>query len=316
MNSSFGPWSTAFDSGAQHQLSTFWKRRLALLPALGDSPQRVARRSAVLLGSLALLVLGLPTFERADRSQLAASGGLGAAVAGDARGRKTAAPHDQSGNAVAAANQADAEELVVYLPRPSRAETKILAALARPMDVDFADTPLEDCLAFIKDSLDVPEFNLFIDKPNLADEGVALDQPITLKMKSVRVESVLKMLLRPSQLDFFVEDDVLKIMTAAKAGERLVTRIYPLSDLYPRRPMAGAPPAAQAARPHLPSFDDVKGAITTTIEPETWEAQAGPGSCVAMNETRSLVIRQTWSVHRQIVHLLGELREAERLASE
>src|SRR6185369_12394382 len=81
-------------------------------------------------------------------------------------------------------------------------------------------------------------------RATLTDEGVALDQPITLKLAGVTLRSVLKLLLEPVQLTYVIEDEVMKITTSAKAGEKLTTRVYPVGDLVipiitPRGGMGG-----------------------------------------------------------------------------
>jgi hypothetical protein len=53
--------------------------------------------------------------------------------------------------------------------------------------------------------------------------------------------------------------------------------------------------------------------ITTTIDPDSWEELSGEGSSMAVQQAGSLVIRQTWSVHRKILQLLRDLRESKRL---
>ena len=70
-----------------------------------------------------------------------------------------------------------------------------------------------------------------MDKQTLTDEGVALDQPVTLKLAGVSFRSVLKLFLEPVQLTYVIENEVMKITTATKAGEKLSTRVYPVGDL-------------------------------------------------------------------------------------
>jgi hypothetical protein len=57
MDSSLGPWSTAIHSGSQARLSTFWKRRLVMLPMLAGG---ATGRHRLAVGLLATLLLGLP----------------------------------------------------------------------------------------------------------------------------------------------------------------------------------------------------------------------------------------------------------------
>ena len=50
--------------------------------------------------------------------------------------------------------------------------------------------------------------------------------------------------------------------------------------------------------------DDLIEKITTTIDPESWEGNGGPGIIVPEKISMSLVVSQTPSVHRQIADLL------------
>jgi hypothetical protein len=116
----------------------------------------------------------------------------------------------------------------VDLMRYNKTEEKIRRSLSQPTTVEFLDLPLEDAITFLKEYHNI---NIYIDKATLTDEGVALDQPITLKLAGVTLRSVLKLLLEPVQLTWVIEDEVMKITTSAKAGEKLQTRVYPVGDL-------------------------------------------------------------------------------------
>ncbi|MGD9721846.1 MAG: hypothetical protein AB7O59_11000 [Pirellulales bacterium] len=71
MTSSFGPWTTAIDSGSRAALSTFWKRRMLCLPALGGQLPGVPRLARAALIGCALLACGWPTLS--FKSRLAAA---------------------------------------------------------------------------------------------------------------------------------------------------------------------------------------------------------------------------------------------------
>src|SRR5436190_11618011 len=91
------------------------------------------------------------------------------------------------------------------------AEEKILAALDKPTNVEFLDLALEDCRNYLKE---YHQINVWVDKQTLAEDGVSLDQPMTLKLADVRLESILNLLLEPLQLDWIVQDEVRKITTS------------------------------------------------------------------------------------------------------
>jgi hypothetical protein len=80
----------------------------------------------------------------------------------------------------------------VDLVRYNPTEEKIRKSLSKPTTVEFLDLPLEDCITFLKEYHNI---NIWLDRPTLTDEGVALDQPITLKLAGVSFRSVLKLLL-------------------------------------------------------------------------------------------------------------------------
>jgi hypothetical protein len=168
------------------------------------------------------------------------------------------------------------------------AEARIVRTLAKPTTVEFVDLPLEDCISFLKEYHNV---NMWLDKASLSDEGVALDQPVTLKLAGVTLESVLHLLLEPVQLDWIVQDEVLKITTRSWADKHPETRTYDIHNLV------------DAGHKH----EDLIAAITTCIEPASW---SGKETTAGISHTGGvLVIRQSQRVHSDIAHLLEELDE-------
>jgi peroxiredoxin len=109
------------------------------------------------------------------------------------------------------ANRAREREPEVATP----AEQRIARSLDKPTTVEFLDLPLEDALTFLKEYHNI---RLTIDRENLADQRVALEQPVTLKLEKVAFRTVLKDLLEPLQLAWVIEADALKIITAADAA--------------------------------------------------------------------------------------------------
>jgi len=375
MNRSFGPWSTAIGTGAPQQLNTFWKRRLAMLPSLGQSTSGTARRTVFFLAVIAISALALPTLKWATDAQ---APGLVVVFADDVAqptDGKVKTPVEQRAKSRVQPQDKEPAPDVEYFPRPSRFEEQVLAALEKPVDVDFSKMPLKDCIEHLRKESKIP---FYIDQQTLTDEGVALDQPITLKLKATPLESVLNLLLHPMQLAYFPENEVLMITTETKAGEKLITRTYPVPDLV-RIPKGGSeqstgaqreapanttanqaqPPAAGTADDKKPPVEGGAGAggagaggtggggrggevdargrvlpgpgvryvpprdgldftslmnlMSTQIAPDSWEDLSGPGSMMPHRLTKSIVIRQTWAVHRQVLQLLRDLREAKQL---
>jgi hypothetical protein len=324
VNPSFGPWSTAISTGAHPELNTFWKRRLAMLPMLGQTASRVRRRTVLLLGALAVAGLAIPTLKWTGHDPFGSPVAHGAGGHGDPGGDSAAAPAAPRGaKPGAAADARGTSRPAEYLPRPTEEEEKFLETLGKKIDVDFLDMPLEECIHRLGEQTGLP---FWLDKPALTDEGVALDQPITLKLTKRRVEAVLNLLLTPVQLTTVFENDVLVLTTAAKAGEKLITRTYPVADLCPDMNAAAGDQAPQANAKEGPdtgplikrnSLSNLMNTIESTVQPDSWEALSGPGAMSPYRQSGSLVIRQTLQVHREILELLRDLREAKgKLGSE
>jgi len=61
MRASFGPWTTAASAGSKTHLSSFWKLRLAMLPAVHRSSPRLGKQIVLFLTLAAGLVWAMPT---------------------------------------------------------------------------------------------------------------------------------------------------------------------------------------------------------------------------------------------------------------
>jgi hypothetical protein len=320
MNQSFGPWSTAINTGAKQELNTFWKRRLAMLPTLSRSRTRATWRALVLFGIVAAAALAFPMLKRGSPAQ-------NLVVVLDSAA--DAAEQDNAGQPASTVERPEKKEreatagkaglAVEFLPRPTRDEEKIIAALQQPTTLEFLDLPLEDGLTFLKEYHNVP---IYFEKSAFKEAEVSLESNVTLKIHGVRLESALNLILQPLLLDYLVEDDVLKITSKKAAQKKLITRTYPVADLCQESRRVDIEErqrkentAEKPTRPGSPatSYTALIQTITTTIDPDSWEELSGVGSSMAVQQAGSLVIRQTWSVHRKILQLLRDLREAKRL---
>jgi len=201
---------------------------------------------------------------------------------------------------------------------------KIEAALQKPTEVNFSDSPLTEALNYLED---LHHIEIMIDRQALQDESIPEDSQITLSISGVTLKSVLRLALQPLGLDYVIRNETLTVLPRAKAAELLETRVYNIRRLN----------GITAAE-----LDEI---IRATIEPESWSSvlqtvggmpkSAGgpsklPAVCqmmsgppgggfeldVASNQegniryTRnSLVIRQTQQIHDDIVDLLNQLEK-------
>jgi hypothetical protein len=91
-----------------------------------------------------------------------------------------------------------------------------------------------------------------------------------------------------------VVDDVLKITTREVADTTMFVRTYPVGDVV-------APDN---------DFESLVSTLQQTIAPDSWDQAGGAGSISAVPAARSLVVRQNYENHVQVLELLRTLREA------
>src|SRR6185436_406116 len=151
------------------------------------------------------------------------------------------------------------------------------------------------------------------------------------KLKNVKVQTALRLILGELELTFVTHDDVIMITTPEDAGSQLKTRVYDCRDLMklpsPVRKVTKTHPAPQQSSIGTPELSakasdkkeqvgpdggyeiaDLIETITTTVMPDSWDDVGGPGSAA---DFKGLVtISQTQEVHEQIESLLNMLHKA------
>ena len=100
--------------------------------------------------------------------------------------------------------------------------------LARPVTVEFIDTPLADVLSFLSDTAKV---QFYVKSKRLEESGVALDIPITLRLTDVRLGTVLDLLLEQIDLTYVDRDELLIITSRDDAEATMEVRVYDCRDL-------------------------------------------------------------------------------------
>ncbi|MGI9457211.1 MAG: sigma-70 family RNA polymerase sigma factor [Aeoliella sp.] len=169
-------------------------------------------------------------------------------------------------------------------------ELLIEATLPRPLNtsgLDFSGTPLDEVVEFLQSEYNLP---ILIDSRALDDVGIAWDEPITAKLHNIKLESALRIMLRPLDLTYTVKDEMLLITSEDVAESQLEARVYPTHFLNV-------------------SSGSVKQLLLETVAPNTWEEQGGNGTSSAQFNDR-LIIRQTYAVHQEINALLSQLKNS------
>ncbi|QDT38035.1 hypothetical protein [Stratiformator vulcanicus] len=118
------------------------------------------------------------------------------------------------------------DSVSVFIESPN--EQRIRAALEEETRAQFPSTPLRDAIDFLSDYHDI---NILIDERALLDDGIDSDQEIDLVLDGITLRSALKLMLKPLNLTYVIEDEVMKITTQTVADDTLSTRVYPVGDL-------------------------------------------------------------------------------------
>ena len=180
-------------------------------------------------------------------------------------------------------------------PAHREAEARILQQLERRDTFVFEDVPLNAFVEAIRKRFGI---NVNIDRRALEDFGIDAATPVSLHLRDAALESCLNLLLDSFGLAWTIRQESLVITTPEGAETSLETRVYPVRDLV----------LIELERTVDADFDSLIEMITSAIEPDSWDEVGGPGAIEGDLGSLSLVVSQTWQVHRQIEPLLTTLR--------
>jgi hypothetical protein len=114
------------------------------------------------------------------------------------------------------------------LDRELLVQRRIDQKLGRKISVNFEEKPLEEALESLAEEIDD---NVVIDRTKISEEGVALDQPITLELRDVSVRQILQYLLEPVQLTTLIENEAILVTTTGAACDKVQTRIHAAQEI-------------------------------------------------------------------------------------
>ena len=178
------------------------------------------------------------------------------------------------------------------------AEKRIQAALASPTEIQVVDKPLHDVTDYFQD---LHGITIKIDGVALEAVGIQTNEPVTMSISGVSLQSALGLILRDLDLTWTIRDEVLQITTLDEAESNPVTKIYPVDDFVKDH---------DDPRQSRSDFDSLINLVTSTVDPDTWEDVGGIGSVGSFTrgEQDFIVVRQTDDVHARISQLLSTIR--------
>jgi hypothetical protein len=179
----------------------------------------------------------------------------------------------------------------------SPAVAKIEEALRAPLrseGLTFIEVPLEKVVALLQEEYGI---SVQLDHAALDEIGLGPEEPVTVNIRNMSLESALRLMLRQLGLTYLIEHEVLMITSPEEAESELKVCVYDIRDLVE----ADQPKAMQA----------LVDAIVSCAASDRWASQGGNGE-IRPVPPNLLVISQTPGVHAEIRGLLAAIRKLRR----
>ena len=199
---------------------------------------------------------------------------------------------------VAAEGKLPTGSIVVRWPHyPHDEDAAIRRALAKQTSLKYPTTKLS---AVFADLAKQSGATIVVDEQSLNDEGIMLDDTVTLDVKGVTLRSALLLVGEKLGLTFFVQDGYITVTSKAMADENLHAVVYGVRDIFEN------------------GIDETH--LENVLQQETsgpWLDVDGSGGTLSIQfDLAVIVIRHTGRVHVQIRSLFQKLRSQQRKTAE
>ncbi len=313
--------------GVEDELRAHMEERFAALSAQGIEPEQAVSMALAEFGDAAALAAEFSAISRLRKRRWMMRFTIGSIAATILLTAVVVSmwpdgPGELADTAAHAQQVKKAPPAKAAKPAPKQdANANTQARLETHVDAEFQETPLNDVLDFLAEKAGV---QVYIDLVALDDVGLTAESPkelpVTINLKDVPVEMVLRLALRLFDLAYMLDNGVVIVSTPEEVEVNLETHVYRVSDLldeaadknagppgaeYDEAPGLGGPMRRVQLYGEIGRLIDL---ITAAVEPTSWDTVGGPGTVVPYRG--ALVIAQTYQVHRKVEKLLQGLREA------
>jgi len=165
--------------------------------------------------------------------------------------------------------------------------------------LNHEDQRFSEVVEELANQIDMP---IFLDEKALMESGITTDMPVSIHALSVRVEAALSLLLDQQDMTWTPKHGGLVFTTQDAAASQPITRVYPVYDLVMMK---------WRGKTSF-DYDTLIEVLTSSIDTDSWEENGGNGTVEPFNG--SLVISQTWVVHRKLERTFTALRAARGVA--
>jgi serpin B len=185
------------------------------------------------------------------------------------------------------------------LDRIEAANSKTRASLRERRAFTWNNARLGDVAKELSEILAAP---VRLDTRALEDAGLDADTPVTLTGAPTTIRRAINLALEPIGLASYVDEGELVITTKEKSDERLIVRVYDVSDLVLidlDNPLTGA------------NYGPLIDSLQSTVAPETWDTVGGQGAIRPFNAPgiEAILVGQTEPVHEEVDLLLMQIRK-------
>jgi hypothetical protein len=183
----------------------------------------------------------------------------------------------------------------------SEAFAHIERALAAPLHstgLEFTEQPLKDVINQLQEEYGIP---IQIDTAELETAAIGTDSPITVSLHNISLKSALRLMLKPLQLTYIFQDEVLMITTQEAGSKHLSTCVYNVQGVI------------DESDPK--SMQSLIDAIEYCVARDTWSDVNEKGIADIMPiKPGLLVISQTPAVQEKVRSLLMKARKVREQA--
>jgi hypothetical protein len=172
-------------------------------------------------------------------------------------------------------------------------ERAIMKALNTPITVEFKDnTTFQEALDYLQK---LTGQTVLVDNQTLKEVGVDYTTVVNVNLRKATFRTVLKKVLADLGLTYIVKDESIQIVTPQVARETLSSRVYYVGDVVGATDLRWGPIITQLQMQQ--NVLNLMNIIQSTIEPNSWQINNGPGSIVFEPVTMSFIVRQTAEIH-------------------
>jgi len=209
-----------------------------------------------------------------------------------------------------AASAAEPDTPVFWAAASSPQGKQIRQVLNKPLahpGLAFEEVPLVEVTELLRREHGL---EVHLDLPALDSLGIAPDDPVSVRMQRGTLAAAVRLMLKPLDLAYVIDDQVLLITSEEVALTRLTVAVYPVGDLLQTKQPDSAIPLAGTPAPE--NVHRLVDTIISCVASDTWVANGGVGAEIQVLQPGLLVVSQTEDVHAEIAGLLQALRDARR----